>query len=506
MTGHLPWLRETCAALLGGDPPPLDVSPLEAGMNSVHAVALAAAVSNRFDTDLNPAAVLRAPSLAGLVDGLTLRPPLDLSQAGHDFIPFTAMQASFYIANQLAPDSDAFHCPLVWRLAGPVDAAVLDLALRDLGRRHPLLRCLVDYRHDEIGLRVLPEPRGRLVRLDAPDEQGALRLIRREVRRPLLTGADEPLWRAVLVAYPSGGVTHSLVGLINHHMLVDWVSAQFLLADLSQYYRRRETGEYPIVRSTPVGHALAERRRRDAAAPETSRRYWANRLSALPPAAPPLAAASPRHDEVILPESSVARLRGWARAVPSTLHNVLLGCFLAACHDWSGRDDVTVGVSYGFPRTGYAANVCAPLLNTLCIRSRRPGTGDPVSDLRDLSRQVLDAIEHSDVPTAQMAGGGRGRPPFDVSFSYQENAALMLDLGMPAEPITVPVEPMFPVVVAAEPHVGGIRLSITSRLGGAGPGIDELIARILEAAGRLAELPPLEVVAAVPGRSPLQEA
>jgi len=65
---------------------------------------------------------------------------------------------------------------------------------------------------------------------------------------------------------------------------------------------------------------------------------------------------------------------------------------------------------------------------------------------------------------------------------------------------------MFPVVVAAEPHAGGIRLNITSRLGGTEPGIDELIARIVEAVGRLAEPPPAESVAGVPVASPLQEA
>ncbi|MEU8664561.1 condensation domain-containing protein, partial [Actinoplanes philippinensis] len=447
--------------------------------------ALAAAISNRFDVELNPATVLRAPSLAGLVDGLTSRAPLDLSHTGQDFIPLTAMQASFYLANQFVPDSDAFHCPLVWRLTRPVNPALLRLALHDLSRRHPLLRGILDYRQDEIGLRVLPAPQDRLTTLAAPGEEQAHQLLDQQVRRPLLTGHDEPLWRAVLITYPCRGVMHTLVGLVNHHMLVDWTSAQILLGDLSRYYRTRETGEYPAVRVTPAWHALAERRRRDAVVAPASRDYWRTRLAGLPPVIP-IAGDASRHHRVLLPEPSVAGLRRWARAVPTTLHNVVLGCFLAAYHDWSGRDDVTVGVSYGFPRTGYAGNVCAPLLNTLCIRSRRPGAGSLADDLYHLSQQVLDAMEHSDVPTARMAPDVRGRPPFEASFSYQENTAPELDLGVPAEPVTVAVTPMFPVVVAAAPCPGGIRLDVTSRLSAAAPGIDGLIARFVETAGRLA--------------------
>lgn len=52
--------------------------------------------------------------------------------------------------------------------------------------------------------------------------------------------------------------TRPLFGIVNHHMIVDWISALALLRDLSSYFHQREARYSPTVVPTLVMSALAE--------------------------------------------------------------------------------------------------------------------------------------------------------------------------------------------------------------------------------------------------------
>ncbi|MFB7243752.1 condensation domain-containing protein [Streptomyces populi] len=480
MTDAESWLVGTCDEILGRRVPSLLLSPIEAGMNSVMAVRLAALVSTRFDVDLNPAAVLRAPSLVSLVEGVLPRPPRQLDLPETDFVALSDMQMAFYVADELSGGGNAFHCPLAWKLGASLSPRTLDLALRDLAARHPLLRGTLSFEGDDLGFRMAEKTGSRLVRLRAADERSALARLREAIEEPLLADPDAPLWKAFLCTYGEAGEEGHFFVLMNHHMLVDWVSAQVLLRDLSEFYTRRESGEYPLVTATPLVRVLQERRRRDGEARHDSTAYWAEKLEALPE--PPLKGGGPhRHDEIRLPAALTERLRRIALRQQCTLHSVLLSCFMAAYHAWTGEDDLVVGVSYAFPRSGLSSNVCAPLMNTLCIRTRLPPRwGDPAALLHDVAEQVLDGILHGELPVAKVAAAvtpaRRGSPLFGVSFSYQENGAPALSLGVRSEPLLLPVRSMFPVVIAAEPRNDEIHVSATSCLP-SGQGCGALLSR-----------------------------
>lgn len=462
------WVRTTCTELLGlGSPVPLDVAPLELGMNSLVAVRLAARLSSEFDTDVNPAAVLRATSLGDLAEGLVARTTQQL-QVDHDaFVPFTDMQTSFYIADQLAPGTSAFHCPLVWKLDGQVNSSVLDHALRDMALRHPLWRGTLDYDDDRLGLRIAPTPFDRLRRARAADEAEALALVEESIAAPFFDRPGEPLWRALLVDHGTPEHPRQVFAVVNHHVLVDWIAAQVLIRDLSRFYVQRETGDYPVVTRTPVGHVLGLRRERDEAAAAEGLGRWGEALRDVP--APALSTGGARrHDVTEIPARVVERLREAAPGLRTTLHNLLLACFAEAFHAWSGQDDVTVGVSYAFPRDEYAQTVCAPLMNTLPVRTRRTRPGDLLDMTGQATRAVMDAMLHSDVPVGRLAAaaeaGRRGAPLFDVAFSFQEHPFPTLDLGGESKPLLLPVDPMFPIVFAAGPHGDAVRVSATSAL------------------------------------------
>jgi hypothetical protein len=45
----------------------------------------------------------------------------------------------------------------------------------------------------------------------------------------------------------------------------------------------------------------------------------------------------------------------------------------------------------------------------------------------------------------------QGQPLFGVSFSFQEMPPPALAVGPPVQPVELPVDPMFPLVIAAAP-------------------------------------------------------
>ncbi|MEU3261518.1 condensation domain-containing protein [Streptomyces albidoflavus] len=477
MNTNTEWLQTVCCELLCTDTVPVDVAPLALGMNSLTAVRLAARISTEFDADLNPAAVLRASRLSDLVEGLRPRPPADTSGMDESFIALSHMQLAFYIANQIAPGGNAYHCPLVWRLDGPVNRRLLELALDDLARRHPVMRGTLAYRRGELGLAIADQPIPRLRHHREADEAAALARVEAASRDPLITARGEPLWQALLVEHGDGATEGRLFALINHHMLVDWMAAQVLLTDLSRFHAAREEGDYPRVNPTPSAYVLAERRKRDGANAPAAVAYWKRELTGASTRSLGHGGAV-RHRQTWLPGPLTESLRALAARWGTTLHNVLLACFAEAYHDWCGSDDVVIGVSYAFPRTGPAQSVSAPLMNTLCVRSCRTRRRDLAAMTGRLTEKVIDAILHSELPVAKVASladAPVGTPLFDVFFNYQELSPPTLDIGVSAEALTLPIDPMFPVVVVAMPHDGGIRVSAALALPEGGPDDDALL-------------------------------
>lgn len=472
------WLTRACHDLVGHHDGVLERSALELGMNSIAAIELAQRASTRFGVDLSPGAVLGAAALGDLLAALrttpapalaALRTAPALPASRPDFIPLTQTQATFYLANRLAPDSSAFNCPLVWRVRGTLNGGVLARALDDLSIRHPLLRGSLTTEAGDLGLRIAGAPYPCLSVLTAPDEAAARRLAREVATAPLLNEDGHTLWRAALITVAAEPICFFV--LVRYHALVDWASGQLLMRDLSHYYARRETGEYPIVTATPVAAILAERRARNAAPFVENTRYWRNELRDLPVVRTPPGASSV-HQTLRIPGPTVARLRAVARGAHTTMHNVLLTGLATAVRQWSGRDDVAIGVSCALPRPGIAAEVCAPLMNTLCVRVDR-------ADLATISTKMITALRHGELPIARTAGvvvpPRYGTPLFEVSFSFQELPAPALAVGLPAEPVDVPVDAMFPVELSAVPDGDEIRVDLASRLPAGGPDGNDLL-------------------------------
>ncbi|MEW2071354.1 condensation domain-containing protein [Streptomyces sp. NPDC007346] len=146
-----------------------------------------------------------------------------------DGIALTQQQEAVWKAQLLAPASDSYHIPLAFQLAGRVQPDLLDLALRRMVERHPVLRVTVsDDPYAGPRQRLGPPPRSVLAVHDVEPGQ-AEELLALAARRPF--DQAQPLRMAAELF--RWAADEALLLLVFDHIAVDAPSVAQLLAELS---------------------------------------------------------------------------------------------------------------------------------------------------------------------------------------------------------------------------------------------------------------------------------
>ena len=168
-----------------------------------------------------------------------------------------------------------------FRIAGPVDLAVLQGALDDVVARHELLRTLVIRDDDPPYQMVCPPCQVPLEVRDLPPVPGESRemVIQElilEVQAGTISAREVPLLRALLCRFDD---RDSTLLLTVHHSVSDGWSVQVILRDLGAFYTARVTGTPPKLPQMRQYREYAEWQRANASTPDDKAlKYWAGQL------------------------------------------------------------------------------------------------------------------------------------------------------------------------------------------------------------------------------------
>ncbi|HSF40925.1 MAG TPA: amino acid adenylation domain-containing protein [Thermoanaerobaculia bacterium] len=411
------------AELLGVERVGLDDDFFALGGHSLLAARVASRLRQVFDVELPVRDLFEAPTVAELAARVeaarrtgtgpavpALRPPLvPIPREGA--LPLSFAQQRLWLIDQLQPGTPLYNLPVVLRVEGPLDAAVLARSLGEIVRRHEALRTVFAVEGDSpvqgieppapfvlrrVDLSGLPEP-GREARARA--------LTREEAGRPFDLSRD-PMLRGLLVRLAP---EDHAVALTLHHVASDGWSLGILVREVAALYAAFAQGKPSPLPELPVQYAdfaVWQRSWLHGEALEQEIDWWRQELADLPPLLtlptdrPRPAAQSYRGATrpVRLPAELSRHLGALGRRSGSTLFMVLLAGFEALLGRFSGQDDLAVGSPIAGRNPVETEGLIGFFVNTLVLRGDLSGTPTFGELLGRVREAALAAYLHQDVP------------------------------------------------------------------------------------------------------------
>ncbi|MEU2742358.1 amino acid adenylation domain-containing protein [Streptomyces sp. NPDC007095] len=370
-----------------------------------------------------------AAALAAPADTLPRRP--DPSAP----VPLSAAQSRLWFLEQLGTSGAAFHARLVLRLRGALDETALLGAVRDLARRHEVLRGRIEEHGGHPVTLVGDAADVPVLTADVPPAQWEAALAA-ESDRPFDLSKQPPM-RAALFR----GGDESALALTFHHVAIDGWSLGLIGAELPALYAaRRGLGEAPPLPQQHTDYAawLADRPEQPEAVD-----WWEERLTGLAPLLnlpsdrPRPAVAGPAGGEVTLAIAGdrAEQVRAVAGRAGCTPFMVFLAAWQALLSRMCATTDVPVGVVEAGRRRPGTDGMVGCFVNTVVMRTDLSGDPTGAELLRRVRQVALDAYGHADVPFEQVVSRLRpdrsatSAPIVQTLFNF-----IVLDQEAPAFP------------------------------------------------------------------------
>jgi len=325
-------------------------------------------------------------------------------------IPLSYAQSRLWFLDQLDPGSTAYNMVFPLRIEGPLGADVLAAALREIVRRHAVLRTVyVDDGRGSPCQRAGEVPERILARIDLSSLPAAARAaetarwIDEAGSRPFDL-AHGPVLRIALLRL--GGAEHVLL-LALHHIAADGWSLGILLRELAVLHEAAAAGRPSPLPEPPLQYAdFAIRQHRELAAGALAGQLatWRQRLAGAPtvldlPADHPRPAVQSFRGglrTVSWPEPP--ELRGLIRGEAVTPFMLLLAAFGALLQRLTGRDDLLLGTPAANRHRPDTAGLIGFFINMLPFRIEMQGDPPFLDLLRGTRRVALEAYANQDLP------------------------------------------------------------------------------------------------------------
>jgi non-ribosomal peptide synthetase component F/NRPS condensation-like uncharacterized protein/acyl carrier protein len=391
-------------------------------------------------------------------------------------LPMSFSQERFWFLDQIRTGQPN-NVLLPSRIAGRIDPDVLRVALRQVVRRHEILRTYLSEK-DGVPVQLISEEATDVLvtddlsglPLDVAERQARALLEADAVHRFDL--AAEPPLRVRLVRLSA---EDHVLGLCIHHVAFDGWSTRVLFVDLTAAYQAAAAGDTTTLPELPVQYAdfaQWQRQRLAGARLERLLGFWRDRLAGAPdvldlaPALPAGAVSNVRAEhETFLPGDLTGPLERLAAQESSTLFMALLAGYAVVLARQSGRDDVVIASPVAGRDHPDAEGLIGFFVNTVVLRADLSGEPTFRELLRRVRKVCLDALAHSEMPFEKLVSSLRPDrvadrlPLAQVAFTFQAGPAPPLEFdGRACEyfPVSQGVA-RFELDIEAYPWDGGVK-------------------------------------------------
>lgn len=335
-------------------------------------------------------------------------------------LPLSFSQERLWFLDQIIQEKAAYNVPIVLCLNGQLHLSALEQGLKEVLRRHEILRTIFknyadapvqsilsmeeiatsQFRHN-----IQHSPVDLSELLVSQREHTCQQLIMKEARHLFKLDEDLLIRTMLLRLAPQ---EHILV-VTMHHIISDGWSIGILSRELGEAYSAYLAGILPRLPELPVqyaDYALWQKQRLQEEADKNSLVYWQEYLAGAPTFLelptnrphPTIQTYRGAKYEFLLPSELVEALKNLSYQENATLFMTLFTAFQALLYRYTGQEDILIGTPVA--NRGYfeIEKLIGFFVNTLILRANLAGKPSFREALARTRQTTLETFAHQDLP------------------------------------------------------------------------------------------------------------
>jgi len=349
--------------------------------------------------------------------------------------PSSFGQQRLWFIDQYEPGTDLYNIPAAWRVQGKLDRDALEQSLKEIVRRHEVLRTTFASEGEEPMQIVAEYLDLNLEFVDlsayADAEERVQRLVLEEAQRPFDLGTG-PLIRVGLIKLDEG---EHIFLLTLHHIISDGWSMGVLIRELSALYRAFSAGQPSPLSDLPIQYADFAVWQREGLQGEVLQEqlgFWKRTLEGAPPVLElptdrPRPATLTHHGASVGFELSAelsTQLRKLSQRSQVTLFMTMAAVFNVLLHRYSHQTDICIGYPVANRNREEIEGLIGFFVNTLVLRTRLIPEQTFDGLLKQVWESILDSDAHLDLPFEKLVEELRPGRNLSHSLLFQVMLAL----------------------------------------------------------------------------------